>query len=171
MTVFDRAPFGAPGRQAAAAFAIADLNRRSFIQRSSAVTALMGCGLIPRHAGALPDDEIFRLTRMGDVLERLGGMPVDHDEITLTVPDLAENGANVRVSVESSLTGVQEIYVLAESNPFPFAVGFSIPVGTDASVGVNLKLAQSGDVIGVVRAQNKLYWRSQRTQVTVGGCA
>jgi sulfur-oxidizing protein SoxY len=152
-------------------FQAADQNRRSFCQYAAVAVALIGCGLIPDDAAALPDDDAFHLTRMGDVLERLGGIPVDNDEISITAPHLAENGANVRVSVESSLAGVQDIYVLAESNPFPFAVAFSIPVGTDASVAVNLKLAQSSAVVGVVRARNKLYWKSKRIQVTVGGCS
>ena len=149
----------------------AHLNRRSFFRHSSAFIALIGCGLLPDQAAAMPDDSVFQLTRMSDVLERLGGMPAEHDEITITIPDLAENGANVRVAVASSLTEVQDIYVLVESNPFPFAAAFSIPVGTDASVAVNLKLAQSSEVIGLVRARNALYWTSKFTQVTVGGCA
>jgi len=146
------------------------LSRRSFLQHTGAVVALIGCGLISERALALSDDGVFRLTRMTAVLEQLGGTPTESDEITLTIPELAENGANVPVSVASSLTEVGDIYVLVEANPFPFAAAFSIPAGTEAKVAVNLKLGQSSQVIGVVRAANKLYWTSKYAKVTVGGC-
>jgi sulfur-oxidizing protein SoxY len=171
MITLDRCPSAANDTETEKYVPAGDLNRRCFIGHAGVVIALIGCGLLPDSAAALPDDGVFKLSRMSDVLERLGGIPTDHDEITITVPDLSENGANVRVSVASSLVDVQDIYVLAESNPFPFAAAFSIPVGTDASVAVNLKLAQSSEVIGVVRARDKLYWTSKYTQVTVGGCA
>lgn len=166
----DGRPFASRASEADPSLWVEDLNRRSFFHHAT-VVALIGCGLIPGHAAALPGDGLFQLTRMGDVLARLGGTPAHHDEVTITTPDLAENGANVRVAVASSLAEVQDIYVLAESNPFPFAAAFSIPVGTDASVSVNLKLARSSEVFGVVRARDKLYWASKSTQVTVGGCA
>jgi sulfur-oxidizing protein SoxY len=101
----------------------------------------------------------------------LGGTPADSNDIAVTAPDVAENGRNVPVSVTTSLSEVQAIYVLVESNPFPFAAAFSIPEGTDANISVRLKLAQSGKVIGIVRAANELFWASRYVQVTVGGCA
>lgn len=149
---------------------VSDLNRRSFLQHVSVFFALTSCGLVPSYASAVPDDGIFQLTRMSDVLERLGGEPADDDGISITTPDLAENGASVPVSLASSLAGVEDMYVLVESNPFPLAAAFSIPRGTDARMTVNLKLAQSSEVIGVVRTRDKLYWASKSTQVTVGGC-
>jgi sulfur-oxidizing protein SoxY len=144
------------------------LTRRSFLQHTSAVVALIGCGLLSEISQA--DDGVFRLTQMSAILERLGGTPTEHDKIALTIPELAEDGANVPVSVASSLAEVEDIYVLVEANPFPFAAAFSIPAGTAAKVAVNLKLAQSSQVIGVVRAANKLYWTSKFAKVTVGGC-
>jgi len=146
------------------------LSRRSFLQHTSAVFALIGCGLLSEQAIAQADDGVFRLTQMSAILEQLGGTPTEHDKIALTIPELAEDGANVPVSVASSLAEVEDIYVLVEANPFPFAAAFSIPAGTAAKVAVNLKLAQSSQVIGVVRAANKLYWTSKFAKVTVGGC-
>lgn len=147
------------------------LSRRSFLQYTSGSFALLAFGLLSGDASALPGRDVFSLTSMSAVLERLGGIPTDQDEIGITVPDVAENGASVPVTVASSLNDVQELYVLVESNPYPFAAAFSIPFGTDARISVNLKLAQSSQVIGVVRAANKLFWSSKHVQVAVGGCA
>lgn len=149
----------------------ANLTRRSFLHHAGSVVALFAYGQIPTHASALPDDDAFRLAPIGEVVRHLGGTPADSNDIAVTAPDVAENGRNVPVSVTTSLSEVQAIYVLVESNPFPFAAAFSIPEGTDANISVRLKLAQSGKVIGIVRAANELFWASRYVQVTVGGCA
>lgn len=151
------------------------LSRRSLLRSTPTVIALFASALLPGRADALinrlPNDAAFRLTPMSEVLQHLGGTPVRHDEVTITIPDLVEDGANVRVNVASTLAEVAAMYVLVEANPFPFAAAFSIPSGTDASVGVNLKLAQSSEVIAVVRAADRLFWASKYAQVTVGGCS
>ena len=147
------------------------LTRRSFLQYAAAAVAFLGCGQMTAHAAVLPNDDAFRLAPLDEVIDYLGGAPADSSDVVVNAPDLAENGRNVPVSVTTSLSEVQAIYVLAESNPFPFAAAFSLPDGTDASISVRLKLAQSGKVIGVVRAANKLFWASKHVQVTVGGCA
>lgn len=157
--------------------ALADtvVSRRLFLRYTPTVVALIASGVLPGQAGALinglPNDDAFRLAPMSEVLQHLGGTPVQHDEVSITIPDLVENGSNVRVNVASTLAEVAAIYVLVEANPFPFAAAFSIPAGTDASVGVNLKLAQSSLVAAVVRAADGLFWASKYAQVTIGGCS
>jgi sulfur-oxidizing protein SoxY len=149
----------------------ASLTRRSFLRSAGAAAALIACAPSRIYAVALPSDDSFRIAPTSALLERLGGVPTESEDIVLNVPDLAENGENVPVSVVASLSNVQAIYVLADTNPFPLAAAFSIPDGTDARISVRLKLAQTGKVIGVVRAANKLYWASKSVRVTVGGCS
>ena len=49
--------------------------------------------------------------------ELFGDMPiVDSSDIKLKIPDIAENGAVVPVSISTSIAGVQAIYVIIDEN-------------------------------------------------------
>jgi sulfur-oxidizing protein SoxY len=148
----------------------ARLGRRAAL-RGSLGAALLACGLA-RSGAALAADETlaFDATSVQDALSALGGIPAVGSEIVLTIPDTAENGALVPVSVACSLPGTREMFIVVESNPNPLVVRFSIPEGTEPFVATRIKMADTGNVYAVVKAQGKLYSACQRTQVTVGGC-
>ena len=54
------------------------------------------------------------------------------DKITLKVPEIAENGAVVPVTVKTKMTNVTNISILADKNPQPLAASFTLPEGTAA---------------------------------------
>lgn len=97
-------------------------------------------------------------------------MHLDDPRVTLTLPELADNGAVVPVSVGSRIAGAQEIFIVVEHNPQPVAVRFSIPEGTEAFVSTRIKLAGSGVVHAAVLADGRLHCASRSAQVLVGGC-
>lgn len=92
------------------------------------------------------------------------------EEITLKVPEIAENGAVVPVTVESKLPNVSRISIFADKNPQPLAASFIIPEGTDADVSVRIRLGETQVVSAVVEADGKLYSTQQEVKVTIGGC-
>jgi sulfur-oxidizing protein SoxY len=146
--------------------------RRDFIRVSGIYLALVGLGLLPGRSGASGwDHGTFNATTLKGALAGLGGVPEETDTaIQITLPEVVEDGAVVPVSVSSAMSKVEDIFILVESNPFPLAVAFRILEGTEPSVSVRLKLAQSGVVHAVVRANGRLYSASKGTRVTVGGC-
>jgi sulfur-oxidizing protein SoxY len=96
--------------------------------------------------------------------------PVESKDVTITGPDIAENGAVVPVGATSKLPNTTEIYLIVEKNPTPLSAGFMIPAGTVADVQTRLKMGQSTNVIAIVKADGKLYSATKETKVTLGGC-
>ena len=146
-------------------------SRRELLKHASAFGALIACGLLTTtQAWALADSSAFELKTVEEALKALGGTPVDSKDISITSPDIAENGAVVPVSITSALPKTQEIYIVVEKNPFPMTAGFVIPEGTEPFVSTRVKMGQSTHVMAIVKADGKLYSARKETKVTLGGC-
>ena len=151
--------------------------RRELLKRSGLFAVLAGCGLLSAHdAWALGQNAAFdealalRAASMQDTLKALGGIAANESQLVFALPELVENGAVVPISVDSRLPGTREIFIVVETNPHPLAARFSFPEGTEPFVATRIKLAQSGSVHALVRADGRLYSASRRTQVSIGGC-
>lgn len=153
-----------------------DGKRRLFLKGSMAaagVSLAVGAGLLsPRAVLASWDAEAFGATTLDDALTHaFGGTAVeDSGDIELDVPDLAENGASVPVRVTTGIAGAETISVLAAKNPTPLAARYHLGDGGVTSVAMRVKLGQTGDVIGLVQANGKLYAARKSVKVTAGGC-
>ena len=146
-------------------------SRRAVLKQGSALAVLAGCGLLTtRQAQAMADASVFEVKTLDEALKALGSAPVDSNDITITSPDIAENGAVVPVAIASNLPKTQEIYIVVEKNPFPLAAGFVIPEGTEPFVSTRVKMGQSTNVYAIVKADGKLYSTRKETKVTLGGC-
>ena len=86
------------------------------------------------------------------------------------VPDIAENGAVVPVTVSTDMADVESISVVVDNNPTPLAASFEMSSRTPPSVSVRIKMGQSSNVQAVVKAGGKLYSTSKEVKVTIGGC-
>lgn len=96
--------------------------------------------------------------------------PIDSDKITFTAPEIAENGAVVPVTVETTLPNVTRISLVATKNPFPLTASFLIPEGTEPYVSNRLKVAKTSELIALVESGGKVYQTKRTVKVTVGGC-
>lgn len=92
------------------------------------------------------------------------------DKIKIKVPDIAENGAVVPVSVEVDMTGVEAISILAEKNATPLTSSYILGSNTEPFVATRIKLGKTTSVIAVVKAGGKLYSVGKEVKVTIGGC-
>jgi sulfur-oxidizing protein SoxY len=147
------------------------LCRRSLLARAGLGAALAACGWPPaRAAAAKSDDAAFDATTPRDAMRALGDVVLDDPRLTLTLPDVVENGAVVPISVEWRVPAVSDVYVVVEGNPNPAAVQFRVHEGVDPLLSLRLKMAASGTVYALVRAGGKVYATSRTAQVTVGGC-
>ena len=64
----------------------------------------------------------FEAKTMADAVKALGGSaPVESKDVTITGPDIAENGAVVPVGVATALPGVKRLLLLVEKNPSALA--------------------------------------------------
>ncbi|MFB1487623.1 MULTISPECIES: thiosulfate oxidation carrier protein SoxY [unclassified Thiocapsa] len=148
-----------------------DRRRRGLVVAGGVFWALSQVGLLgSAHAQTRQLAALFSATTIDDALAILGSTSAKDAAVDLALPGVVEDGAVVPVKVSSTLEGVEEIYVLVASNPYPVAVHFEIPDGTEPFVSIRLKLAQTGAVYAVVKANGRLYSRVAETRVTVGGC-
>lgn len=151
-------------------------NRRTVVLTGSRLTALSlawSAGLI-RTAQAAPawNKAAFEAKNVADVGKALGSAaaPAESKAITLTGPDIAENGAVVPVGVASTLPKTEEIAILVEKNPTTLAAHFTLPAGTDPNLSTRVKMAQTSDVYALVKADGKWYFTKKEIKVTLGGC-
>ena len=144
--------------------------RRDILKQGGLLAMLVNCGMLTMQQALAAEASGFDAKTMADALKALGGTPTDSKDITITSPDIAENGAVVPIAVTSNLPKTQEIYILVEKNPNPLTATFTIPDGTDPYVSVRAKMGQSTNVFAVVKADGKLYSTSRETKVTLGGC-
>ena len=96
--------------------------------------------------------------------------PVESRDLTLQAPDIAENGAVVRVSARSSLADTTQLALVVEKNPAALAALFDIPAGTEAQVATNLKLAQTSRVYALAKVGDQYLYAVKEVKVTLGGC-
>ena len=134
--------------------------------------ALVAAGVI-RPGDALAQDwkTAFETHTLAETVKVLGGTTsADSKDITITAPDIAENGAVVPVAVSSSIPKTESISILVEKNPNILAASFMFPAGTDPSVGTRVKMGQTSNVYALIKADGKFYTAGKEIKVTLGGC-
>ena len=125
----------------------------------------------PVRADAPADETLaFAARSFSEAIAALGGVPQASAMITLELPQVAEDGAFVPVTVDSRLPGTREILILVDVNPQPLAVRFTIPEGTEPFIATRIRMAQSGTVYAAVRTDEGLFATARAAKVTVGGC-
>lgn len=128
--------------------------------------------LVPRPARAAWPQDAFDARNVAKALEALNGVSaVETGDLVLTVPELAENGGSVPVTVISHVPGTESITIFANKNFNPLVAVFSFGEGTEAYVETRIKMAESAEVTAVAKAKGKLYSTSKPVKVAVGGCA
>jgi sulfur-oxidizing protein SoxY len=99
-----------------------------------------------------------------------GGAAVSGDGISLTAPEIAENGNTVPVSVEAP--GAVAIMLLAAGNPTPGVATFTFGPGAGVhTAATRIRLATTQDVIALAKMADGSVRQAQATvKVTIGGC-
>lgn len=121
----------------------------------------MALTMLPFRANAAADDAIAAFT---------GGADVADSGVTLTAPEIAENGNTVPISV--SAEGATAIMLLAAGNPTPGVATFNFgPLAGAQSASTRIRLAGTQDVIAVAKMADGSFAKASSTvKVTIGGC-
>ncbi len=146
------------------------LRRRSFLQGGAALAALMA---VPKAllAAAWPEKAFMSKTASEAMMAAFGtDQATPSSAITLGAPEIAENGAVVPVTVETTLENVRSVSIVVDKNPRPLAISFEIPPGTLPNVACRIKMGQTSDVRAVVQTDAGLFSTSKEVKVTIGGC-
>ncbi len=99
-----------------------------------------------------------------------GGAAPGMTGITLTAPEIAENGNTVPVTVDAP--GAVAIMILAVGNPEPAVVTFNFgPAAGSQTASTRIRLAKTQDVIAMAKMADGSIVQAQATvKVTIGGC-
>jgi len=152
------------------------MKRRVFLKgtlASSAVAVAVGTGLLsPRQVLAAWPKSAFEAKSVSDALSSMFGSDLApaSDAIKVEAPDIAENGAVVPVTIETSLKNVESISIIAEKNQTPLVASFNMTPRTEGYISTRIKMGQTSNVIAVVKAGGKLYSARKEVKVTIGGC-
>ena len=147
-------------------------NRRKTLQHSAIVAGLLATtGLFPTGAFAF-NAKAFEAKTMVEALKAMGGgAPVESKDVTITGPDIAENGAVVPLGASSSLAGVKQLLLLVEKNPSVLVAAFAVTDSVDANVLTRAKMGQSSDVYAVaIMNDGRALFAKKEVKVTLGGC-
>ena len=135
-----------------------------FTRRESTMMAIGAAAatVLPLRAFAAVEDEVAAFTGGAEV--GTGG------GLTLTAPEIAENGNTVPIEV--SAPGAVSIMVLATGNPTPAACTFNFgPLAAAQSASTRIRLAKTQDVMAVAKMADGTFVQAiQEVKVTIGGC-
>lgn len=149
------------------------MKRRDALKNSAAVFGmLMAAGLLPQAAQAAYNKNAFDAKTVADVIKAMGASaPAESKDVTLTAPDIAENGAVVPLGAATSLPNVKQMLVLVEKNPNTLVASFAVSDAVDANFVTRAKLGQSSDVYAVaITNDGKAFYSKKEVKVTLGGC-
>lgn len=150
--------------------------RRDMLFQSAKVAAMLAAaGALPALAQAQAggyNTAAFAAKNMPELIKALGAnAPAESKDVTVTGPDIAENGAVVPVGAATTLAGAKSLLILVEKNPAMLAAMFDVTDAVDASISTRVKMGQSSDVYAVALMNDgKVLYAKKEVKVTLGGC-
>ncbi|MEG1769979.1 MAG: thiosulfate oxidation carrier protein SoxY [Comamonas sp.] len=149
------------------------MKRRDALKNSAAVLGLLAAaGLLPQAAHAAYNKAAFEAKTMAEVLKAMGASaPAESKDVTLTAPDIAENGAVVPIGAATTLPNVKQLLILVEKNPNTMIAAFTVNEALESNFLTRAKLGQSSDVYAVaITNDGKAFFAKKEVKVTLGGC-
>ena len=144
------------------------------ISRRNAIVLMLGA------AGHLVSSKIVFagkeqvLKRIDEITKGKGAKELD---IFLDLPEIAENGNQVKVNfeIESEMTEenyIKNVYILADGNPAPDVAKFSFtPDMGMCSATTRIRLSKTQNVVLVAENnKNEYFMTKSKVKVTIGGC-
>jgi sulfur-oxidizing protein SoxY len=149
--------------------------RHALSTSAKLVLLLLGAGALPAAAQAQAaafNQAAFDAKSLAEVMKALGAnAPAASADVTVSAPDIAENGAVVPVGASSTLPGVKRLLVLVEKNPSALSAMFDVNEMVDANFSTRVKMGQSSDVYAVAMMNDgRVLYAKKEVKVTLGGC-
>ena len=112
-----------------------------------------------------------------EIAKFTGGKAAEKGKIAIDLPEIAENGNTVPLSivVDSPMEPnnyVSDILVLADGNPRPGVAAFRLtPIAGRAEAATRIRLASTQNIIVVAKTSDgKFFTERKQVKVTIGGC-
>jgi sulfur-oxidizing protein SoxY len=146
------------------------LSRRTALALGAAGAALGFIGSRKRASAAAQETE-------DQITQFTGGKTAEKGKIAIELPEIAENGNTVplSVSVDAPMTAdnyVSEILVVADGNPNPGVATFHFTsLSGKAAASTRIRLAATQNIIAVAKTSKGEFFTNQKlVKVTIGGC-
>lgn len=148
------------------------------ISRRTALELAGGGILAAMLAGTLAGNARADAKGLAEAIKKaVGDGTLTEGKITLELPEIAENGSTVPVSisVDSPMTDsdyVKTVHLFAEKNPVAdvASIHFS-PASGEAKAATRMRLAGTQNVVAVAEmSDGSLYTTKKLVKVTIGGC-
>jgi len=146
--------------------------RRETLKQSAVVASLLATAGFPQFAQAAFNKAGFDAKSVQDAAKAYGAASLSESkDVTITGPDIAENGAVVPLGASTSLAGVKQLLILVEKNPAALVAMFHVSDAVDANFATRAKMGQSSDVYAVaIMGDGKAFFAKKEVKVTLGGC-
>ncbi len=151
--------------------------RRLFLIDSTTVFTLLGLGFLPAgglFAGKMKSwqkDWFESGKSIKEIFVALGvDKPIVDRRVVIQAPDTAENGAFVGIGVESSIPNINAVAFLVEKNPTVLAGYFETKESEKLKLGTKIKMAETSDLIALIKAGDEYFMNTRHVKVVLGGC-
>ncbi len=146
--------------------------------RRQALIVVGGGGLAVAGLALLPQAALADAAAVAEAMKGLiGDKKPQEGRITLDLPQIAENGNTVPLTVEvdSPMTDQDHctaVHIFAEQNPRPDVATFKFtPACGKAVASTRMRLAKTQNVVAVAEmSDGSVYMAKSEVKVTIGGC-
>ncbi|MFW5432457.1 MAG: thiosulfate oxidation carrier complex protein SoxZ [Methylophilaceae bacterium] len=144
------------------------MKRRAFLELSFAAALL-----IPMRAvAAIWNKAAFDATNIEAAENGLSiANEIPSNEIEITAPSHAENGAIVQVAVNSRIPNTEAIAILVDKNPTALIGNYMFSNGALPNMVTRIKMAETSDVKVIVKVGNQYFSAIKNIQVLENGCS
>ncbi len=146
------------------------MDRRRFFALSA--FAVVGLTLAPALQPA------FGATKLEEEVQKRLGVQLSQiketADIKLTAPTIAESGANVPITVESTIPvdRVEKLWIFVDKNPVPWIADVSFtPMNGQVFFSTRIKMGETSNVRAILKLKDGSYvMATKEVKVTAGGC-
>ena len=135
------------------------------------IAGFASASMIPSISFATEDKVLNRIN------EITNGKGANEADIFLDLPEIAENGNQVKLNfeIDSEMTKndyIKQVYILADGNPSPNVAKFSFtPEMGSCSATTRMRLSKTQNVYLIAQNNNnKFLMTKSKVKVTIGGC-
>lgn len=143
------------------------------MQRRNFLLGLISAVLLtPLHAfAALWNKAAFEAVMLDDASEKLQiNHEVPTEDIQVSAPDMAENGAIVQVEIRSNIPNTESLMILVEKNPTPLIAHYKFSNGAEPFIVTRIKMAETSDIKVVAKVGNQYFTNAKNVVVLENGC-
>ncbi len=140
-----------------------NLSRRNALSLAGA--GIITISILPLSSAFAVSDEVQAF-----IDEFTNGSNVGEGGVSITAPELAENGGSVPIDLKAE--GAKSIMLIAEENPYQRVITFNFgELSGNSEVSTKIRMAKSQNLIAIAKMKDGSFVKTTvAVEVTVGGC-